>query len=253
MKFRLLGGVKRLKKELKKQVAKFVRNGHFKPLVAQILVLSLFINTVPANAFAFDTDNVTLVPYTYDASAYVFDAKNSTPVVLKEALKVELKVGESRVDEARRVAARKVAVAVQSAPVARMTLTTVKTSEPDLMGKRALAQRAAAAYGVPWEIVEAVWQVESGKSWDTTVKSYAGAQGPAQFMPGTWRKYGVDADGDGHVNIHDAEDAVYASAHYLAASGANRGEIYRAIFAYNHADWYVQKVLGVARSIGYQG
>jgi hypothetical protein len=80
--------------------------------------------------------------------------------------------------------------------------------------------------------------------------SFAGAAGWMQFMPSTWAAYGVDADGDGTSDPADPDDAIHAAARYLAASGAP-GDWYRAIFAYNHADWYVQQVL--ARADAYQG
>jgi murein DD-endopeptidase MepM/ murein hydrolase activator NlpD len=66
-----------------------------------------------------------------------------------------------------------------------------------------------------------------------------------QFMPSTWLRWGVDADGDGVANPWSAQDAVYAAARYLAASGGQT-EIARAVFAYNHAQWYVDEVLQLA-------
>ncbi|MBI4185591.1 lytic transglycosylase domain-containing protein [Candidatus Berkelbacteria bacterium] len=122
------------------------------------------------------------------------------------------------------------------------------TLEASFEQKRALAQAAAAAYGIDWKILEAVWQVESGKRWQTTVRSSAGAQGPMQFMPGTWRTYAVDGNSDGTKDVHEAQDAVYAGAKYLAANGAATN-IDRALLAYNHAQWYVQKVKQLAASI----
>jgi len=122
------------------------------------------------------------------------------------------------------------------------------SSDPGFAAKRALVQRAAAAYGIDWKILEAVWQVETGKSWNTKVKSYAGAQGPMQFMPNTWRAYGQDGNGDGIKDIYNAEDALYGAANYLAANGAATN-IDRALLAYNHAQWYVNKVKAVADSI----
>ncbi len=114
--------------------------------------------------------------------------------------------------------------------------------------KRALVERAAAAYGIDPNILEAVWQVESGKRWYTHVRSYAGAQGPMQFIPGTWRAYAVDGNGDGVKDVYNAEDAVFAAANYLAANGAAH-DVDHALFRYNHAQWYVNKVKAVANNI----
>jgi murein DD-endopeptidase MepM/ murein hydrolase activator NlpD len=82
--------------------------------------------------------------------------------------------------------------------------------------------------------------------------SSAGAQGWMQFMPATWASMGVDADGDGAKNTRDPDDAIHAAARYLRASGAP-GDWQRAIFAYNHAQWYVDDVLEGARGFGDPG
>ncbi|MET0305210.1 MAG: lytic transglycosylase domain-containing protein [Solirubrobacterales bacterium] len=79
--------------------------------------------------------------------------------------------------------------------------------------------------------------------------SSAGAQGWMQFMPETWAAYGVDGDGDGDKDTNDPWDAIYAAANYLHASGAPK-DWPKAIFAYNHADWYVEDVLAAAQKFG---
>jgi len=72
--------------------------------------------------------------------------------------------------------------------------------------------------------------------------SSAGAVGWMQFMPETWAMYGVDANGDGVKDPNNPEDAIYAAARYLSAAGMP-ADVWGAIFAYNHADWYVEEVL----------
>jgi membrane-bound lytic murein transglycosylase B len=70
-----------------------------------------------------------------------------------------------------------------------------------------------------------------------------------QFMPATWKAYGVDANGDKRKDPYNPVDAIFSAANYLKASGADT-DIAKAVFAYNHADWYVDSVLMRARLIG---
>ena len=79
--------------------------------------------------------------------------------------------------------------------------------------------------------------------------SSAGALGWMQFMPATWKAYGVDANGDGRKDPYNPVDAICAAARYLNASGGEE-DLRTAIFAYNHADWYVDEVLLYARQYG---
>jgi hypothetical protein len=75
--------------------------------------------------------------------------------------------------------------------------------------------------------------------------SSAGAEGWMQFMPETWETYGVDANEDGVKDPSNPWDAIFAAARYLRASGAP-GDWHGAIFAYNHAEWYVEEVMEAA-------
>jgi cell wall-associated NlpC family hydrolase len=75
--------------------------------------------------------------------------------------------------------------------------------------------------------------------------SSAGAIGWMQFMPSSWETYGVDANGDGVKDPNNPEDAIFAAAGYLSVAGMP-ADTYGAIFAYNHADWYVEDVLANA-------
>ncbi len=112
---------------------------------------------------------------------------------------------------------------------------------------RSLYQQAAATCpGLPWGVLAGIGQVETNHGQNTAVSS-AGAMGPMQFLPSTWAIYGVDGNGDGKADILNQVDAVYTAARYLCASGGgNPTTLYQAIFSYNHADWYVREVLGLA-------
>ena len=99
-------------------------------------------------------------------------------------------------------------------------------------------------FGEDWYILAAVGMVESGHGANMG-PSTAGAMGPMQFLPSTWETSGVDGNGDGVANILDPRDAIPAAAGYLESGGAPQ-DWYAALFSYNHADWYVIKVLGVA-------
>lgn len=114
----------------------------------------------------------------------------------------------------------------------------------------ALYQQAAARCpGLSWTVLAAIGQIESGHGRDTGPSS-AGALGPMQFMPATWRTYGVDGDGDGKADIMNPYDAIPAAATYLCVSGAARGAagLVRAVWAYNHSQTYVNNVLALARA-----
>lgn len=76
--------------------------------------------------------------------------------------------------------------------------------------------------------------------------SSAGANGWMAFLPSSWAEWGVDANGDGVKDPYDAEDAIFSAANYLHDAGAP-GDWWGAIFAYNHAGWYVEKVQRYAR------
>jgi hypothetical protein len=112
-------------------------------------------------------------------------------------------------------------------------------------------QRAAAAYGLGPQgagVLAAINGIETAFGTNLNVSS-AGAVGWMQFMPETWAGYGVDANGDGVADPYDPEDAIHAAANYLQASGAPL-DWYKAVFAYNHADWYVAEVLANAQCYG---
>ena len=109
-------------------------------------------------------------------------------------------------------------------------------------------QAAGMQYGVRWEILAAINEIETDYGRNLNISS-AGAVGWMQFMPPTWDAYGVDANRDGVKDPFNPVDAIFAAARYLNAAGAET-DIRRAVFAYNHADWYVDSVLMRAQVIG---
>ena len=109
-------------------------------------------------------------------------------------------------------------------------------------------QACGAEYGIPWQVLASINKIETAFGTNLNVSS-AGAVGWMQFLPSSWKAYGVDANGDGRKDPYNPVDAICAAGRYLEASGGS-GDLYHAIFAYNHADWYVQEVLLYARAYG---
>ena len=108
--------------------------------------------------------------------------------------------------------------------------------------------RAGAAYGIPWQVLAAINKIESNFGRNMGPSS-AGAVGWMQFMPDTWLRWGMDGNRDGIADPWNPEDAIHSAARYLAAANG-RTDISRAIFAYNHAQWYVDDVLQLAAMFG---
>src|SRR5207253_5868448 len=108
-------------------------------------------------------------------------------------------------------------------------------------------QAAGIQYGIRWEVLAAINEIETDYGRNLNV-STAGAVGWMQFLPSTWKTWGVDGNHDGRKDPYNPVDAIFAAARYLKAAGADQN-INRAIFAYNHAGWYVQSVMLRARLI----
>ncbi len=106
---------------------------------------------------------------------------------------------------------------------------------------------AGVQYGVPWQILAAINEIETDYGSDLSVSS-AGAVGWMQFMPATWLRYGVDALNAGYADPYNPVDAIFAAARYLQAAGA-QSDLRSAILAYNHSDEYLQSVLLRAKLI----
>jgi peptidoglycan DL-endopeptidase CwlO len=125
-------------------------------------------------------------------------------------------------------------------------------------------QHAGTQYGIPWTVLAAIGEVESGQGRSDTPgvhsgENPAGAAGPMQFGIGglagnTWGGapihpasehtggYGIDGDHNGITDVYDPGDAIPSAAYFLKANGAP-ADIDAALFAYNHSDGYVTDVL----------
>jgi hypothetical protein len=109
-------------------------------------------------------------------------------------------------------------------------------------------QAAGTAYGVPWQVLAAINEVETDYGRDLNVSS-AGAEGWMQFLPSSWEGYGVDANGDGFKDPYNPADAIFAAARYLRAAGAAT-DVRGAVFSYNHSQVYVESVMLRAKLLG---
>ncbi len=109
-------------------------------------------------------------------------------------------------------------------------------------------QAAGTAYGVPWQVLAAINEVETDYGRDLSVSS-AGAEGWMQFLPAEWAQYGVDANGDGVRDPYNPADAIFAAARYLRAAGGETN-IRAAIYSYNHSQAYVASVMLRAQLLG---
>jgi len=114
----------------------------------------------------------------------------------------------------------------------------------------ALYQQAGQQYGIPWQILAAVGRAESTHGTDNSAGIHsgansAGAMGPMQMKADEWKLYGVDGNGDGIKNVHDPADAIPAAAAKLRHDGAPQ-YLRQALWHYNPAGWYVDKILRYA-------
>lgn len=167
------------------------------------------------------------------------------PSVMLEIVrpKVEIVPGESEVQKQEKANAE-----ASTRQLTARERTATEVSEPaksyNLDELRSLYRAAGAKFSVDWKLIEAVHQVETGKSTNTCIKSYAGATGPMQFLPSTFRHYANEGN-----DICALKDSVYAAANLLASSGADRGDIDSALFSYNHSMSYVNLVKSIMNSI----
>lgn len=142
-------------------------------------------------------------------------------------------------------------LAAAAAP-SRLALQSIPPLYLDLYNKAA----ASACPGLPWQVLAGIGEVETdhGRSSLPGVRSganFAGAEGPMQFEPATFTTFGTGPDVP--LSPYDPADAIFTTARMLCADGAGSGTlagIRNAVFAYNHAAWYVSEVLSWAARYG---
>jgi hypothetical protein len=106
-------------------------------------------------------------------------------------------------------------------------------------------KQAGARFGVPWEILYGIHHMETGGRDGAISSGYGtGAQGPLQFMPGTWAAYGIDGNGDGNIDINNAIDAIFGAANFISRHGG----VEQGLKSYGGN---IELVLNYARSRGY--
>ena len=194
-------------------------------------------------------------------SAAEVESKSSSKIVFDKTGKIvdivdltkEITPGESRIqaEERAKAEAENARLAALKSKKTVATTVSVKTSVPDPVSFDGIYQSAGAQYGIDWRILKAVHYVETGCSGSTSKANPSGATGPMQFIPSTWRHYGVDGNGDGVVDITNVSDAIYAAANYLSASGGAVNNYKTALWSYNPSSYYYSKVMGVASSLGF--
>lgn len=189
------------------------------------------------------------------AQAIIDDAKSST---------VELELA-GRFEQLATSALARAPRTAQRAILARLGRATASTMRANLLAAGALARLAVprvslphwqihppppqatllryftaaqSRFGVGWEYLAAIEFIET-KFGRVHGLSPAGAEGPMQFMPATWKRYG-------HGDVHNPRDAIFGAARYLVASGAP-GDVAGALYHYNPSADYVTAVEDYAR------
>jgi membrane-bound lytic murein transglycosylase B len=161
------------------------------------------------------------------------------PASVSTAVLARLPAG-LRADAREIVSARR--ALVRLTPPTTLPLSAFRTGAAEPAGRLLAHYREAERrFRVPWHVLAAVNFVETafGK---VRSRSTAGAQGPMQFLPATWRAYGLGGD------VHDPRDAILGAANMLRANGAP-GDLRRALYAYNHSSRYVTAVLAYATAM----
>ncbi len=106
-----------------------------------------------------------------------------------------------------------------------------------------------------WAVLAGIGKIETNHGRLTAPgvhsgENSAGAGGPMQFLAPTFAsvvaRHPLPPGGASPPSRYAPHDAIHAAAFYLCDSGARDGDLRAAIFGYNRAGWYVDKVLAQA-------
>lgn len=241
MTLRIMTVLRGLKERINSYFKKLVSdNSHYTKMASFALLGAIVpLSLIPALA----TDNDKFVSkVVLSKNAGIVNIAEKKPVIVP---------GESKVQAEARMQAEAESRARAEAAKKVVTVSVSKIVYNDPADFDGIYQSAGAQYGIDWRILKAIHYVETGCSGSTYKRNPSGATGPMQFIPSTWRAYGVDGNGDGIKDISNVNDAIYAAANYLRASGGEINNYKTSLWSYNPSSRYYTKVMTVAKSLGF--
>lgn len=128
-------------------------------------------------------------------------------------------------------------------------------SYPQINDQNTVARAKSKARWAVYELANLI-HLANGLGMDplTISGSFSGALGPAQFLPSSFRLYGVDGDGDGIASPFNLADAKFSIGHYLRIFGwaedAPVDQKRKAVWFYNHSQVYVNTVMMIYDKLG---
>lgn len=234
---------------LKKNIVSVVKSTvKFKKTAGNIIALLLLVKILGISAIELPKivragDNNTKIE-----SVLIFKPDSYKALFLQDN-KPEIVPGESMTQKlAREEAELKAKAEAEKNYALRNTISRERRVYLDPSDLSPVYMAAEAMFGVDSRLLESIHYVETGRSGSTSKTSYAGATGPMQFLPSTFRRYAVDGNSDGIKDINNVEDAIFSAANYLKACGYPN--IKKALWGYNPSQYYYTKVASVAKSLG---
>jgi len=181
---------------------------------------------------------------------FKFDTSSTSILTSAKSVSV-ITPGEStvqRIERERLEAEAKTRAEVEAKSLAsRNTISRERRVYSDPSNFDSIYQRAESVLGVDWKLLKSIHLAETGGSGSSGIRNASGATGPMQFLPSTFRRHGVDGNGDGITDITNVEDAIFSAAGYLNACGYPN--VKQALWGYNPSTRYFNKVMGIYNSI----